>query len=171
MGKAFFNTTMSTAFHDPRVTLIFDDAAKYLREQGAAQRYDVIICDSSDPVGPAETLFRPEFFQSIYDSLATGGIFCTQGECLWLHLELIANVLQNIRSIFSSAKYAFTTIPTYPSGQIGFMVGTKESAVDVAQPNRVVDVDPASLRYYSAEIHRACFILPAFAAAKLKLSS
>ena len=76
--------------------LIFDDAARYLRE-GSLENYDVIICDSSDPVGPAETLFEPAFFKSMHNALAPGGIVCTQGECLWLHLDLIARVLGNVR--------------------------------------------------------------------------
>jgi Spermine/spermidine synthase domain len=53
-GKAFFKDTVSTSFDDPRLTLIYDDAARYLREEGKTEGYDVIICDSSDPVGPAE---------------------------------------------------------------------------------------------------------------------
>ena len=51
MGKAYFSETLSTSFHDPRLTLLYDDAARYLREEGSKQNYDVIICDSSDPVG------------------------------------------------------------------------------------------------------------------------
>jgi len=61
--------------------LIFDDAARYLREEGKSEGYDVIICDSSDPVGPAEVLFQKDFFVSMRDALGPGGILCTQGEC------------------------------------------------------------------------------------------
>ena len=166
VGKKFFRETLSTSFEDPRLTLIFDDAARYLREEGSQEGYDVIICDSSDPVGPAEVLFRPEFFQSLYNALAPGGIVTTQGECLWLHLDLISNVLNNVRSIFTVAKYAFTTIPTYPSGQIGFIVGVKANNVDPSIPSRPV---PSSwnLQYYTSEVHRAAYVLPAFAAKKL----
>jgi spermidine synthase len=51
---------------------MFDDAARYLKNEGKSQGYDVIICDSSDPVGPAEVLFQPEFFTSMRDALAPG---------------------------------------------------------------------------------------------------
>ena len=47
---------------------------------------------------------------------------CNQGECVWLHLELIGEVLSHCKEVFPSVDYAFTTIPTYPSGQIGFLV-------------------------------------------------
>lgn len=51
---------------------MFDDAARYLKNEGKSQNYDVIICDSSDPVGPAEVLFQPEFFTSMKEALAPG---------------------------------------------------------------------------------------------------
>lgn len=88
-------------------------------------------------MGPAESLFQLQFFQSIRDSLnPDGGILCTQGECQWLHLDLIQNLVKSCRNIFPVVKYgdlryslfshssapAYTTIPTYPCGQIGFLV-------------------------------------------------
>ena len=79
VGKAYFRDSLSTAFDDPRITLMYDDAARYLQQEGKQQQYDVIICDSSDPVGPAETLFRSEFFFSMYEALSPSGIMCTQG--------------------------------------------------------------------------------------------
>ena len=131
MGRRFFPTTLATSFSDPRLTLLFDDAARYLREEGSKQGYDIIICDSSDPVGPAEVLFQPQFFSSMANALAPGGIVCTQGECQWLHLDLIASVIKECRGIFAQANYAYTAIPTYPSGQIGFIIGTKSANVDL----------------------------------------
>lgn len=132
VGKHFFRESTATAFDDSRLTLMFDDAARYLREEGRLQGYDVIICDSSDPVGPAETLFQPEFFLSLHGALNEGGIVCTQGECLWLHLDLISNVMGHLKNIFSSVRYAYTTIPTYPSGQIGFFVAGRDESNDLS---------------------------------------
>ena len=79
VGKTYFRDCLSTAFDDPRLTLMYDDAARYLQLEGKHQQYDVIICDSSDPVGPAETLFRSEFFFSMYEALSPQGVMCTQG--------------------------------------------------------------------------------------------
>lgn len=129
---------LSTAFGDSRVTMLYDDAARYVREEGKSVGYDVIICDSSDPVGPAETLFQPEFFLSLRDALAPGGIVCTQGECIWLHLDLIANVFSECRKLFPTVRYSYTTIPTYPSGQIGFMVASVDGSNDLSVPKRKV---------------------------------
>lgn len=159
VGKEYFRT-MSTAFDDSRVKLIIGDAAAYLREEGSTQQYDVIICDSSDPVGPADVLFQPEFFQSMQKALnPVGGVVCTQGECQWLHLDLIKRVMGEVRSFFSQVQYAYTTIPTYPSGQIGFLVLSPDSSTVLNRASRSVPED-MPLRYYSEEVHSAAFVLP-----------
>lgn len=130
VGKEYFRNTLSTAFDDPRLRLIIGDAAQFLKDEGRGNNYDVIICDSSDPVGPAEVLFQPEFFLNMQQALnPVGGVICTQGECQWLHLDLIAKVMGNLRNLFSKVAYAFTTIPTYPSGQIGFLLMSADSSV------------------------------------------
>ena len=161
VSKVYLPELSDGAFNDPRLNLIIDDAARYLREEGPKQQFDVIICDSSDPVGPAEVLFKPEFFQSMRDALAPQGVLATQGECMWLHLDLIRSVMQETRGIFSKpgVKYAYTTIPTYPSGQIGFIVASKDPANDVSVPKRAPDAN-FKLRYYSEAIHKSAFVLP-----------
>jgi spermidine synthase len=134
VGKKYFSKSTAVAYGDPRLKLIIDDAARYLREEGKAEQYDVIICDSSDPVGPADVLFQPEFFNSMKGALnPETGIICTQGECLWLHLDLIHRVMGNVRELFPKVNYAFTTIPTYPSGQIGFMIATLDANADLTR--------------------------------------
>lgn len=160
VGKVYFRNSLATAFNDPRVKLMFADAAAYLREEGKTQQYDVIICDSSDPVGPADVLFQPEFFNSMKNAVnPTNGIICTQGECIWLHLDLIARVFGEVKTIFPLVNYAYTTIPTYPSGQIGFMIASQDPNAELAQPKRDPTEDMA-LRYYTKDIHRAAFVLP-----------
>eukprot|EP00629_Pelagomonadales_sp_RCC1024_P000945 CAMPEP_0119274292 /NCGR_PEP_ID=MMETSP1329-20130426/11809_1 /TAXON_ID=114041 /ORGANISM="Genus nov. species nov., Strain RCC1024" /LENGTH=293 /DNA_ID=CAMNT_0007274595 /DNA_START=161 /DNA_END=1039 /DNA_ORIENTATION=- len=171
VSKEFFGGSTATAFGDPRLTLVHADAAAYLRtlvsgagEPGPATDaalkrrvdwpgYDCIIVDSSDPVGPAETLFEPAFYDSMRAALAPGGVVCTQGECIWLHLPLIAKVMAACRGMFPTVEYAFTTVPTYPSGQIGFiMCSLDESRSALLRPKRApVQALQDQLRYYSPE--------------------
>jgi spermidine synthase len=136
VSKHYFPNSLASAYNDPRLTLMFNDAAAYLINEGPGMNYDCIIIDSSDPVGPAETLFRKEFFESVAAALAPGGVMCNQGECQWLHLEIIAGLMTTCRGIFNSVRYAYTTLPTYPSGQIGFLLCTMNTAEGEA-------VDPA----------------------------
>ena len=87
-----------------------------------------------------------------------------QGECMWLHLDLIRPLVQSIGRFYTTVEYAYTTIPTYPSGQIGFIIATKEKAEGCRSPSRQPSEEVAQqLRYYSSELHGAAFVLPAFA--------
>ena len=90
-------------------------------------------------------------------------------ESQWLHLPLIKDLTQTCRSVFPVAHYGFTTIPTYPSGQLGFMVCSKDAKANVREPLRRIgeDEEMKLYRYYSADIHRVCFVLPGFAKKEL----
>jgi spermidine synthase / saccharopine dehydrogenase (NADP+, L-glutamate-forming) len=147
---------MSALLSHNKVTVHVGDGFKFLAENTST--YDVIITDSSDPVGPAESLFQKPYFQLLHDALAPGGHISTQAECLWLHLPLIKELRTTTRELFPVAEYAFTTIPTYPSGQIGFLVCSKMKGRDIKTPVRKV---PDTI-YYNEHVHKAAFILPEF---------
>lgn len=153
--------SLAKGFDDPRVTTKVMDGAKFMDENKAT--FDVIITDSSDPVGPASVLFETPFYDAMYRSLRDGGIVCTQGESIWLHLDLIKPLVSSISQFFTTVEYAYTSIPTYPSGQIGFIIAGKNRGVckePVASPS---EEQLESMQYYSSEIHKASFILPNFA--------
>lgn len=153
---------LATGLDDERVTVHVGDGAAFLdRHQNA---FDVIVTDSSDPVGPASVLFETPFYDSMYRALREGGIVSTQGECVWLHLDLIRPLVQSIQQIYSTVEYAYTTIPTYPSGQIGFIIATKGREGGCRVPRRTPTSEvQKNLRYYTSELHSASFVLPAFA--------
>jgi len=151
---------LAKGYDDPRVSVKIMDGAKFMEEN--QDSFDVIITDSSDPIGPASVLFETPFYNAMHKSLREGGIVCTQGECMWLHLNLIKPLVDSISKTFSTVEYAYTTIPTYPSGQIGFILATKGRAT-CKVPERESDLDfQKDLKYYTPEIHRAAFVLPAF---------
>ncbi|KAL3758663.1 hypothetical protein ACHAWU_005249 [Discostella pseudostelligera] len=171
---------VAKGFDDPRVKVHVMDGAQFMKEHQSS--FDVIITDSSDPVGPASVLFETPFYKAMHDSLRDGGIICTQGECVWLHVDLIQRLIKAITPLFSSVEYAYCTIPSYPSGQIGFVIATKKGAavggkkrsidgedkeeevVGCKSPVRVpTEAVQKELRYYTPEMHRAAFVLPAFA--------
>jgi len=153
---------MSGLLASPKVTVHIGDGFKFLAANEST--YDVIITDSSDPVGPAESLFKKPYFQLLHDALTPGGHISTQGESLWLHIGFIQELMQTTRSIFAVSEYAYTTIPTYPSGQIGFMVCAKAPGRDLKTPVREVK----NTRYYNAPLHGSAFNLPEFARSLLK---
>lgn len=106
-----------------------------------------------------------------------GGIVCTQAESLWLHLDIIKALAAMCKGVFvgGSVSYAFTTIPTYPSGQIGMLVCCKaKSSGDAdapdprhprqATPPAIPKLEVPELRYYTPQVHYAAFALPKYAA-------
>jgi spermidine synthase len=157
--------TLAAGFNDPRVTVHIGDGFRFLQDKKA--EFDVIITDSSDPVGPAGALFEKPYFQLLKESLKPGGNISTQGESIWLHLPLIKKLLSDTRTLFPIARYAFTSIPTYPSGTIGFVTCSLDPSRDLSQPLRKV----ANTKYYSSDVHRAAFCLPEFARRALSPSS
>ncbi|THV02826.1 hypothetical protein K435DRAFT_852469 [Dendrothele bispora CBS 962.96] len=151
---------MADVLSNPKVTVHIGDGFALL--QSHTSTYDVIVTDSSDPVGPAMTLFQKPFYQLLHDALRPGGHIAAQGECLWLHLPLIADVRKAVKDVgFAQVEYAFTTIPTYPSGQIGFLLASKAGGekndlkVPVKGPSQATS-------YWNIDVHRAAYVLPEF---------
>jgi spermidine synthase len=150
---------ISEALKDKRVEHIYDDGAKYAREHKG--QFDVICVDSSDPVGPAEVLFKEPFFRDLATALSKGGVISTQAESFWYHGDVIQALFQFIPKIFPEYGYYYTTMPTYPSGIIGFTILSNEiNPYNVVPDSKRV---PDGLKYYSTEIHKAAFQLPNFA--------
>ena len=110
---------MSSAFNDPRVNVIIGDGVAFLNDK--IQMYDIIIVDSSDPIGPAECLFQRPFYELLAKALKPGGVVVSQCECMWLHLNVITTLLSFCRKLFCSVDYCWASIPTYPSGTIGYV--------------------------------------------------
>jgi spermidine synthase len=155
---------MACGFDDSRVKVHIMDGAKFMEENRSS--FDVIITDSSDPVGPASVLFETPFYKAMHGSLREGGIVCTQGECVWLHVDLIGPLVKAITPLFETVEYAYCTIPSYPSGQIGFIIARKAGGDGRGCKEPVREAAAATLkelRYYTPEIHKAAFVLPAFA--------
>jgi len=157
--------TISVGFDDPRVKVHIRDGFQFLKEH--TNEFDVIITDSSDPDGPASTLFGKEYFEAAKAALTENGVIVTQAESIWLHLDLISNMIKFIENIFGNANYIITQVPTYPSGTIGFFIASKGGKVSKS-PVREVEKELADqLKFYSKDMHEKAFVLPPFAERRL----
>ncbi|OIT40668.1 PREDICTED: putrescine N-methyltransferase 3 [Nicotiana attenuata] len=170
VSRKFF-PYLAANFNDPRVTLVLGDGAAFVKAAQAGY-YDAIIVDSSDPIGPAKDLFERPFFEAVAKALRPGGVVCTQAESIWLHMHIIKQIIANCRQVFKgSVNYAWTTVPTYPTGVIGYMLcSTEGPEVDFKNPINPIDKETtqvksklAPLKFYNSDIHKAAFILPSFA--------
>ncbi|MEW6696771.1 MAG: polyamine aminopropyltransferase [Bacillota bacterium] len=145
------------ALDDPKVEVLYEDGIKYAKEH--KNEFDVILVDSTDPIGPAVGLFEGDFYKNCYEALKEDGIFVAQTESPYYNEELIPKVQKDIRSLYPITKLYLAFIPTYPGGCWSFTMGSKKhdpEAVDFStRPNYPT-------RYYNHGIHKAAFVLPNF---------
>jgi spermidine synthase len=155
---------LSSGYQDPRVTVVIDDAAKFISTK--PDYFDVICVDSSDPIGPALSLFNKKFYENISKALTEEGISVSQSESMYFHAEFIASLYKQNKEIFPIVDYYYTLIPTYPSGTIGYAYCSKKySPQEKLGPKRIRDLE--NLKYYNVDIHKSAFALPEFLKTKL----
>ncbi|KAI7854025.1 spermidine synthase [Circinella umbellata] len=154
---------MAVGFDHPKVKLFIMDGFEFVKDKTNA--YDVVITDSSDPDGPAESLFENEFFQLLNTALTPSGVFSTQAECMWLYIDDIRKALDFNRTLYPQVGYAYSCVPSYPCGQIGHIVCSKNANVDLTKPLRrwTPEEEARLFKYYSADMHQASFVMPQFA--------
>ena len=173
-AKYFPNIARSN--NDPRVVTHIGDGYKFVADS-KAETYDVIVCDSSDPIGPAKMLFTKQFYADCHRILKPGGILACQSECMFQNVELIAELVKNSKELFKrgSVGYCSMYVPMYPFGQIGCLINRKYSEemhqngmMDVTKINRKVPVNiEKTLKYYTEDVHSSSFILPKFTKSRL----
>lgn len=144
--------------NNPKVEVLIEDGIKHIHEH--KNYYDVILVDSTDPVGPAVGLFAADFYRGIYDALKEDGIFVAQTESPFFNQSLIKNVYKDIKTIFPIAKHYLAFIPTYPSGMWSFTMGSKKYDPETIEKAQIADTNT---RYYNADVHFGAFKLPTFA--------
>ena len=147
------------SFADPRVQLRIGDGIEFVRTCDA--QFDVIITDSSDPIGPGVGLFDRQYYESLHRALAAGGVICSQAEGFWFEMRIVRKLFSMCSRIFQSAAYASLLVASYPAGQIGCMLACKDLERDFAIPvTRPDERHQQSLRYYTPEMRAAAFALP-----------
>ena len=138
---------------DSRARLMFDDGLALIRDT-EPESLDVIIVDSTDPIGPAEGLFGPGFVADCFAALADGGILVQQSESPLIHQHLIRGIRQNMeRAGFETVRTLGFPQPCYPSGWWSATQARKHGLLAPPDPERVADAGIRT-RYYNAEVHR-----------------
>ncbi|MEL6197372.1 MAG: polyamine aminopropyltransferase [Pseudomonadota bacterium] len=161
-SKTYLPALSAGAFDDARLDVVISDGAAFVRESEA--QFDVIICDSTDPIGPAEVLFSDSFYAAAKERLADGGILVTQNGVPFLQPDELRNTLAAFRRLFTDATCYLATVPTYFGGPMAFGWGTDGAARDVAM--EVLEARFAAsgiaTRYYTPAVHQGAFALPGY---------
>ena len=148
---------------DQRVEVLVDDGFMHIAK--SENKYDVIIVDSTEPIGPAVNLFTKGFYAGIYQALKEEGIFVAQTDNPWFKADLIQSVFKDVKEIFPITGLYTANIPTYPSGLWTFTMGSKKHHPLEISNDRFAELET---KYYTKELHKAAFVLPKFVADLLK---
>lgn len=147
---------------DPRAQLLFVDGIKWMQQQTAGS-LDIIIVDSTDPIGPAEGLFRKPFYQSCHRALGEHGILVQQSESPLVHDDsILLPMHREMRAAgFASTEMVFFPLTVYPTGWWSATLASKQKVLSYARQSDAVS-NPFSTQYYNSEIHQAAFAQPQF---------
>ncbi len=145
---------------DSRAELIFQDGKKFI--ENTHEKFDIVLLDLSDPVGPAADLFQKEFHQKVFECLNDDGILVAQTESPFYNKDTVRSLFANLNQVFPLVKMYTCFMPIYPSGYWSFGFCSKKY-------DPVADFDETRFnklklptKYYNADIHRGAFQLPQF---------
>lgn len=161
VSRNFLPNHSAGAFDDPRVSLVISDGMRFVTETD--QQFDVIISDSTDPIGPGEALFSPRFYDNCRRCLAPDGILVTQNGVVFLQPDECVNSAHHFDALYGDWHFFSASVPTYVGGVMLFGFAT-----DAAMHRRVsletLETRFAAAgirtRYYNPGIHLSSFALP-----------
>lgn len=151
------------AFNHPRTDLRFMDGIKFVSETD--EKFDVIIVDSTDPIGPGKVLFTEAFYANCARCLTEKGILITQSGVTWMQPDEARGTFQRMNNIFADADFFITQVPTYGAGFMTLGWGCHSEtprATPREEITRRVDTLALDTRYYNAAIHAGAFALPGY---------
>jgi spermidine synthase len=157
---------LTEANEDPRAELMFIDGIQYVADS-AAGSYDVIIIDSTDPIGQAARLFGTAFYSDCHKLLGDQGILVAQSESPLMHPKLIKSMRNNmLEAGFADVATLPFPQPLYPSGWWSATMAGKRTVQDF----RAADARDRSFdtNYYTPEIHRGALTLPPMLASAME---
>ena len=157
----------SEALNDPRVTVTIKDGVEFVKVTD--ERYDLVIVDSTDPIGPATPLFGAGFYGNVKRVLEPGGLVVSQAESPFYDPERQRSMLTILSEAFErTAIYNYTNL-TYPGGLWSFTLAGHGDLCPIADFDvQRFDRENLECRYYNKAIHRGAFILPEFQRANLE---
>jgi spermidine synthase len=162
-SKEHFAEFNASVFQDERFDLVIADGARFVAETD--RRFDVVMVDSTDPMGPGAVLFTEEFYRAVHRCLKPGGVLVTQNGVPFLQREELVGSIRHFSKIYKDAYAYVAAIPTYFGGHMALGWASDNPdlrKVSVEELTRRFDAAGFDTRYYTPEVHAAAFALPRF---------
>ncbi len=172
VSREFLPAIAGDAFDNPHGELIIGDGVRYLRE--TSEHFDVILVDSTDPIGPAVDLFNDAFYQHARRALGDCGLIVTQSGSPLVMLDELQTAVACMRRVFPIVKTYLCSIPLYPGVLWSFTAASTSldpAAVDPAVVAARLRANGSRTGWYTPDIHRAAFALPNFLGAALRMQA
>jgi spermidine synthase len=163
--KKLFGEINAKAFKDKRMTVEVADAFEYLGRKSSKNRFDLIIADRPDPVGPGKALFGETFYDRVKGALRKGGYATFQTGVPFYQPWEITEALQELKQFFSKSGLYLTVVPTYIGGFMALSWATKGgealgSAKGIKRAAKAYKKAKLKTDYYNPDVHAAAFALP-----------
>lgn len=153
-----FLPTISCGLSDPRVEIRVEDAIEFIKDK--KDEYDIILVDSTDPIGPGEGLFTDEFYTNVKNSLKKGGIMVAQSESPFAQKEAVQKMYKLLKRVFPVCATYTSNIPTYPGGYWAWAFCSVDvEPLSYFAEDRYEDI-VKTCKIYNREYHNARFALP-----------
>lgn len=150
-------------YDDPRVNVVIDDGLEWV--QRTEERYDVIISDNTDPVGPGVALFGESFYSGCRRCLTPGGILVTQNGVAFFQLPVVRDTARRLQSLFKDWHFYTAAVPTYVGGIMTFAWASDDASLRRIDKQTIQERFAAAgiaTRYYTPDLHCAAFALPQY---------
>ncbi len=155
LSRKFFPDVSGGAFGDRRVTVTIGDGAAYVENTG--RQFDLIVIDSTDPVGPGEVLFSDRFYRSCRSALRPGGIVSLQSGTPFYHAARLERQLEALERCFGSARPFLAPVPTYAHGLLALIVAAQADVFCPPLDLLRARFGTLDTTYYAPEVHHAAF--------------
>lgn len=152
--------TIAGKLDDPRVEILVEDAIEYIKDK--ENEFDIVLIDSTDPMGPGEGLFTEEFYTNVRKSLKKGGIVTAQSESPVVNKEEIKKMYTLLKKVFPITSTFTSPIPTYPGGYWAWAFCSAEVEPLSYIDERRCEEITKTCKIYNKEYHQARFALPNF---------
>ncbi|MEN2998028.1 MAG: polyamine aminopropyltransferase [Brevinematia bacterium] len=152
VSKKYFYNLFKEAFEDPRLKILHEDGLEFVKNY-KGQKFDVVLIDLTDPVGPAKPLFEEEFYRMVYDVLSDDGIMSAQTESIWYHRDTIISVQKALKKIFPIVDLAYFITPVYTGYWWSISIGSKKY-----NPRTDYRTCMLKTKYYSDDVREISFL-------------
>lgn len=161
VAKEWLPSVHQGAFSDPRVRVVTMPGEEFLPQH--REEFDVILVDSTDPIGPGAALFREDFFRACREALRQGGVLALQAGSPWFHPEELRGVVHALKPLFPTVLPYLGFMPLYPSGMWAYVLAAAGAPSSQELAQRFSE-RRLTTRYFCPEVFQAATVLPPFVA-------